>query len=244
MKDEDSTKVKIDTKIDFTILDKENLQIVTSHQSALNDVVAAHQVEVVRLRDEGIRQALLKMGWKPPGMAPSIHEDNARTLQGIIDDLLIILGAADGERTTDAARRAATKQPAHATQPAEVTDEQIESCALEAGFSVESTGSIWAADGYVGTRVDPGLRKFASAILALRPVQGTFCEYCGGNDEEPVDHCMDCTRPVQVPMTDEERKLAAIDWSPCVRAAFNAGVKAAERHHGITAQAKTESNHG
>ena len=40
-------------------------------------------------------------------------------------------------------------------------------------------------------------------------------------------------RPVQVPMTDDERKLAAIDWSPCVRAAFNAGVKAAERHHGI-----------
>lgn len=47
-------------------------------------------------------------------------------------------------------------------------------------------------------------------------------------------------RPVQAPMTDDERKLAAIDWSPCVRAAFNAGVKAAERHHGITAQAKKE----
>jgi hypothetical protein len=58
-----------------------------------------------------------------------------------------------------------------AAQPAEVTDEQIESCALEAGFSVESTGSIWAVDGYVGTRVDPGLRKFAKALLALRPAQ-------------------------------------------------------------------------
>ena len=22
------------------------------------------------------------------------------------------------------------------------------------------------------------------------------CEYCGGNDELPPDHCMDCTRPV------------------------------------------------
>jgi DnaJ-class molecular chaperone len=21
------------------------------------------------------------------------------------------------------------------------------------------------------------------------------CEYCGGNDELPPDHCMDCTRP-------------------------------------------------
>lgn len=70
MKDEDSTKVNIDTKLDFTILDNENLQIVTSHQSALNDVVAAHQVEVIRLKDDGIRQALVKLGWTPPGMAP------------------------------------------------------------------------------------------------------------------------------------------------------------------------------
>jgi hypothetical protein len=23
----------------------------------------------------------------------------------------------------------------------------------------------------------------------------TFCKYCGGNDETPPDHCMDCTRP-------------------------------------------------
>lgn len=22
-----------------------------------------------------------------------------------------------------------------------------------------------------------------------------FCEYCGGNDELPPDHCADCTRP-------------------------------------------------
>lgn len=82
MKDEDSTKVKIDTKIDFTILDNENLQIVTSHQGAFNDIVAAHQVEVMRLKDEGVRQALVKLGWTPPGMAPSIHEDNVRTLRG------------------------------------------------------------------------------------------------------------------------------------------------------------------
>lgn len=28
----------------------------------------------------------------------------------------------------------------------------------------------------------------------------TFCAYCGGNDEEPQDHCMDCTRPEQQPV--------------------------------------------
>lgn len=216
MKDEDSTKVKIDTKIDFTILDNENLQIVTSHQGAFNDIVSARQVEVMRLKDEGIRQALVKLGWTPPGMAPRIHEDNARTLQEIIDDLRVILGAADGERITDAARRAATKQPAQATQ-AEVTDEQIESCALEAGFSVGSAGSIWAVDGYVGTRVDPGLRKFARAILALRPVQA--------------------------PMTDEQADALATEAFGEYMCDLNddielALVRKVEAYHHITAQAK------
>ena len=32
-----------------------------------------------------------------------------------------------------------------------------------------------------------------------------FCEYCGGNDEEPQDHCMDCTRPVQQVSVPDER---------------------------------------
>lgn len=158
MKDEDSTKVKIDTKIDFTILDSENLQIVTSHQGAFNDIVAAHQVEVMRLKDESIRQALVKLGWTPPGMAPSIHEDNARTLQEIIDDLRIILGAADGERITDAARRAATKRPAQATQ-VEVTDDLVEKARVE---TFQKTGA---------DLIPEVAATFARAILALRPVQ-------------------------------------------------------------------------
>ena len=102
---------------------------------------------------------------------------------------------------------------------AEVTDEQIESCALEAGFSVESTGSIWAVDGYDGTRVDPGLRKFAKAILALRPER--------------------------VPMTDEQADALATeafgeymcDLSDDIELAL---VRKVEAYHGITAQAKKE----
>lgn len=160
MKDEDSTKVKIETKIDFTILDNENLQIVTSHQSAFNDVVAARQVEVMRLKDEGIRQALVKLGWTPPWMAPSILEENVRSLQGIIDDLRIILGAADGERITDAARRAATPQPAQAAQ-AEVTDSMIREAFLANGFTIK--------DGH--SDLKPYVYAAARAILALRPVQ-------------------------------------------------------------------------
>ena len=99
-----------------------------------------------------------------------------------------------------------------ATQPAEMTDEQIESCALEAGFSVESTGSIWAVDGYVGTRVDPGLRKFAKAILALRPVR--------------------------VPMTEEQiRSMCKQGW---VFETVKQWVRIIEAHHGITAQGAQE----
>jgi len=28
------------------------------------------------------------------------------------------------------------------------------------------------------------------------------CKYCGGNDEEPQDHCMDCPRPSAKPVFD------------------------------------------
>lgn len=105
-------------------------------------------------------------------------------------------------------------------QPAaEVMDADIESCALESGFCVESTGAIWAVDGCVGTRVDPGLRKFARAILALRPQA--------------------------VPMTDEQRQrvFAAaehrtlafdnVSWRDAI-------VDEVEAHHGITAQGAQE----
>ncbi len=27
------------------------------------------------------------------------------------------------------------------------------------------------------------------------------CTYCGGNDENPPDHCMDCERPSNLPKT-------------------------------------------
>ena len=48
--------------------------------------------------------------------------------------------------------------------------------------------------------------KEAEKQLALRPA-ATFCGYCGGNDEDPVDHCMDCTRPERVPMTPASRDV-------------------------------------
>lgn len=123
---------------------------------------------------------------------------------------------AEASSLTDGQSVYTTPQPAQTTQ-AEVTDEQIESCALEAGFSVESTGSIWAVDGYVGTRVDPGLRKFAKAILALRPVA--------------------------VPMTDEQRNdMICTVTTLCAklsrRAIVGMAIDWTEAHHGITA--KTE----
>jgi hypothetical protein len=43
-----------------------------------------------------------------------------------------------------------------------------------------------------------------------------FCEYCGGNDENPPDHCMDCARPQRTwaGLTDEDRyEFAAAQYS-------------------------------
>jgi hypothetical protein len=36
-----------------------------------------------------------------------------------------------------------------------------------------------------------------------------FCEYCGGNDENPPDHCMDCARPQRtwVGLTKDEQSF-------------------------------------
>ena len=57
------------------------------------------------------------------------------------------------------------------------------------------------------------------ARLNAAPVQQdqAFCEYCGGNDEEPQDHCMDCTRPVrQVSVPDGWRiERRELDGSVC-----------------------------
>ena len=50
----------------------------------------------------------------------------------------------------------------------------------------------WAAN--IGMAViDEIARLNAAPVMPEHP----FCEYCGGNDEEPQDHCMDCTRPAQ-----------------------------------------------
>lgn len=117
-------------------------------------------------------------------------------------------------------REYALQTIANAAQPSEVTDEQIESCALEAGFSVESTGSIWAVDGYVGTRVDPGLRKFARAILALRPVQVPItCEQVFASDE----------------LMALNGSLLGLSMCDLMRV-----IRIIEAHHGITANAKKE----
>jgi hypothetical protein len=44
-----------------------------------------------------------------------------------------------------------------------------------------------------------------------------FCEYCGGNDENPPDHCMDCARPQRtwVGLTTEERNDCLVSADPC-----------------------------
>lgn len=45
----------------------------------------------------------------------------------------------------------------------------------------------------------------ARIVAALRE-RFSFCEYCGGNDESPPDHCMDCARPDGVKGLDGQVK--------------------------------------
>jgi hypothetical protein len=50
-----------------------------------------------------------------------------------------------------------------------------------------------------GQTLEPaGDRYFTPPAAQQEPV---FCEHCGGNDEDPQDHCMDCTRPRWEPVT-------------------------------------------
>ena len=47
-----------------------------------------------------------------------------------------------------------------------------------------------------GTFVYPtSLLTKIKAALAQPAQEPVFCEYCGGNDESPPNHCMDCARP-------------------------------------------------
>lgn len=125
-------------------------------------------------------------------------------------------------------------QPVQATQ-AEVTDEKILKTLRP---------DVWMhVEGLYRER----MLADARAILALRPA-ATFCVYCGGNDEDPVDHCMDCTRPAAVPMTDEQvRKLfSEKQWYelgeyPFTWVAAQVIIRAAEAHHGVIAKSNKET---
>lgn len=142
-----------------------------------------------------------------------------------------------------------TPQPAQATQ-AEVTD-AVAYAIHQVIKPPNMTDADWHSGAMLGheneyrEKVEQAATR---AILALRPA-ATFCGYCGGNDEDPVDHCMDCTRPAAVPMTDEALWTAVIEHlgpealsggRMSILDAFHLGITVAEAHHGITAQAKKE----
>lgn len=43
-------------------------------------------------------------------------------------------------------------------------------------------------------------------------IKPSFCDYCGGNDEDPQDHCMDCEKPKNlIRLTEEEFMKAIVD---------------------------------
>jgi len=65
----------------------------------------------------------------------------------------------------------------------------------------DGTGDVHRADGeWLGECKECDAAEPAPA----QDERDTFCAYCGGNDEYPQDHCMDCTRP-----------LAQTEQQPC-----------------------------
>lgn len=51
------------------------------------------------------------------------------------------------------------------------------------------------------------------APVAVQPAP-VFCEYCGGNDDDPPDHCTDCTRPGNTPVCSSCGGAGCQDCAP------------------------------
>ncbi len=73
-----------------------------------------------------------------------------------------------------------------------MTHDQIRDIFLAHGFTIKEGQ----------TDLKDYVYSAARALLAERDKQlSTFCQYCGGNDEIPQDHCTDCQRPTKL-LTD------------------------------------------
>jgi hypothetical protein len=85
-----------------------------------------------------------------------------------------------------------------------MTDKEAMKLALEA--LIWTTGSNDFGEG--GQAREGAIKLLVPAITAVQAAlaqpeqEPVFCEYCGGNDENPPDHCMDCAQPqpAQEPM--------------------------------------------
>lgn len=64
---------------------------------------------------------------------------------------------------------------------------------------------------------------YEAVVCSLNPAvqpEPTFCEYCGGNDEQPQDHCVDCTRQLVAPFP--ETSTPEPGWDAGFEAGWNA----------------------
>lgn len=62
---------------------------------------------------------------------------------------------------------------------------------------------------FIQSAIDRAVDRIARLNSSPVSAGESFCEYCGGNDEEPQDHCMDCTRPVSAGVVDERAAFEA-----------------------------------
>lgn len=67
------------------------------------------------------------------------------------------------------------------------TNDTLRGLLAEASKCLRAISAYHGMQNMLADRIDSALAE---------PVSGDeFCHYCGGNDEEPQDHCMDCARP-------------------------------------------------
>ena len=76
----------------------------------------------------------------------------------------------------------------------------IDKSAVELALSALSE---WYFGGLNGSESHDAAITALQKALAQPQQEPVFCEHCGGNDEDPQDHCMDCTRPRWEPVTQE-----------------------------------------
>jgi hypothetical protein len=65
--------MNINYKVDTNILENGDIEQITSMQALINDKAEIITRQLVHMRDAGVRDALIQLGWAPPEVASDIE---------------------------------------------------------------------------------------------------------------------------------------------------------------------------